>query len=148
MTRAGVETVLRGEVCEKVKGMDDVKAIEFAQPLPGFPEHRRYALVQVDDEGLLCELVSLEDPELRFLVATPVPFFPDYAPEVGDEVVELLGITDVAEVVLLVVLTAGASLSETTANLLAPVLVNTRTHRAAQVILDDSELPVDAPLLV
>ena len=126
---------------------EDIQTIELAQPMPGFPEHRRYALVQVDDEGLLCELVSLEDPELRFLVATPVPFFPDYAPEVGDEVVELLGITDVAEVVLLVVLTAGASLSETTANLLAPVLVNTRTHRAAQVILDDSGLPVAAPLL-
>ena len=128
--------------------MDDIQAFEFVEPMPGFPEHRRYALVQVDEDGVLCELTSLDDPELRFLVASPVPFFPDYAPEVGADVVELLDIADVGEMLVLLVLTAGASLADTTANLLAPVLVNTRTHRAAQVILDDSGLSVAAPLLV
>ena len=126
---------------------DDIQTIELAQPMPGFPEHRRFVLVRVDEEGLLCELTSLSNPELRFLVAAPGPFFPEYEPVVGDDVVELLDIKEASEVLLLLVLTAGATLADTTANLLAPVLVNTRTHRAAQVILDDSGLPVAAPLL-
>jgi len=53
----------------------------------------------------------------------------------------------VDDVLLLVVLNAGPSLSETTANLAAPMLVNTVTRRAAQVILDQPGLPVAAPLL-
>lgn len=127
--------------------MHEIPVIEFAQPMPGFPDHRRFALVELDDDGMLCSLRSLEDPDLRFLVASPVPFFPDYAPVVDDEVVADLEITDAAEVLVLLVLTAGASLAETTANLLAPVLVNTTTRRAAQVILGDPDLPVATPLV-
>lgn len=126
---------------------DDIPVIELVHPMPGFPEHRRFALVQLDEDGVLCALRSLDDPDLRFLVASPVPFFPDYAPEVGDDVVTDLGISDPAQVLVLLVLTAGASLADTTANLMAPVLVNTTTQRALQVILDDPDLPLATPLV-
>lgn len=127
--------------------MQEIPAIELVHPLPGFPEQTRFALVQLDDEGVLCQLRSLEDPNLRFLVVPPVPFFPDYAPEVSDEVVADLQITSAADVVVLLVLNAGESLDTTTANLLAPVLINTVTLRASQVILDDPSLPLAAPLV-
>lgn len=127
--------------------MQDIPVIELVHPMPGFPEHRRFALVELDEDGVLCSLRSLDDPDLRFLVASPVPFFPDYAPEVGDEVVADLEIDDASQVLVLLVLTAGATLGETTANLLAPVLVNTVTRRAAQVILNDPDLPLASPLV-
>lgn len=126
--------------------MHDLPVIELVHPLPGFPEHRRFALVQLDEDGVLCDLRSLDDPDLRFLVASPVPFFPDYAPVVGDDVVAELEIEDASDVLVLLVLTAGTSLADSTANLRAPVLVNTTTRRAAQVILDDSSLSVAEPL--
>lgn len=131
----------------KVALVEEIPVIELARPLPGFPEQRRFALVKVDDDGVLCALRSLDDPDLRFLVANPVPFFPDYAPEVDDTVVADLGIADAAEVLVLLVLTAGESLADTTANLLAPILVNTANRRAAQVILDDATLTVATPLV-
>lgn len=125
----------------------DLPVIELVQAMPGFPDLHKFALVQLDDAGRLSSLTSLEQPDLRFLVAPPGPFFPDYVPEVDDEVALELGIEEVDEVLLLVVLNAGASLAETTANLAAPVLVNTATRRAAQVILNEPGLPVAAPLL-
>ncbi len=127
--------------------VDEIPVIELVNPMPGFPERRRFTLVRLDDDGTLCALRSLEDPDLRFLVTTPVAFFPDYAPVVGDDVVDELGITDAAQVLVLLVLTAGATLAETTANLLAPVLVNTVTRQASQVILDDTSLSVATPLV-
>ncbi|MBW8751954.1 MAG: flagellar assembly protein FliW [Propionibacteriales bacterium] len=127
--------------------MPAIPAIELVQPLPGFPDRRQFALVQLDEDGVLCQLQSLEDPELRFLVMSPVPFFPDYAPEVADDVVEDLRITSPDDVVVLLVLNAGESLATTTANLMAPVVVNTSTLRARQVILDDPALPLAAPLV-
>ena len=127
--------------------MVDIPAIELVHPLPGFPDHRRFALVQLDDDGVLCQLRSLEDPSLRFLVMSPVTFFPDYAPEVSDEVVEDLQISSADDVIVLLVLNAGDSLDTTTANLMAPVVVNTATMRASQVILDDPTLPLAAPLV-
>lgn len=125
----------------------DIPVIELVHAMPGFPDLHKFALVQLDDTGRLSSLTSLEQPDLRFLVAPPGPFFPDYVPEVNDDVVAELGIEQLDDVLLLVVLNAGGSLAETTANLAAPVLVNTATRRAAQVILDEPGLPVAAPLL-
>lgn len=127
--------------------MLEIPAIELVHPMPGFPEQTRFALVQLDEDGLLCQLRSLEDPALRFLVVPPSPFFPDYAPEVSDEVVADLQIAEADDVIVLLVLNAGDSLEATTANLMAPVLVNTVTLRASQVILDDPSLPLAAPLV-
>ena len=127
--------------------MHEIPAIELVHPLPGFPSNRQFALVKLDDDGVLCQLRSLEDPALRFLVMPPVPFFPDYAPEVGDDVVEDLQIQSADDVIVLLVLNAGESLDTTTANLMAPVVVNTATRRASQVILDDPSLPLAAPLV-
>lgn len=122
-----------------------IPLIEFVRPLPGFPGLTQFALVQVDDDGLLSELRSVEDSELSFLVLPPGPFFPDYAPEIGDDVVEDLGVTSPDEVIPLVIVNAGDTLATTTVNLLAPVLVNTARRTACQVILDE-DLSVREPL--
>ena len=127
--------------------MLEIPVIELVQPMPGFPDRTRFTLVQLDDDGVLCALRSLDDPDLRFLVVSPVPFFPDYEPVVDDATVAELGITSAEDVLVLLVLTAGDSLTNTTANLIAPVLVNTATRRAAQVILDDPSLAIATPLV-
>lgn len=120
--------------------------IEFAAPMPGFPEHRRFLLVRVDEEGLLYSLASVDDPGLRFLVMPPGTFFPDYAPEVDDETAELLTVKDPADVLTLLVVSAGESASDATANLMAPVLVDQVSRRAVQAVLTGSGLPVRASL--
>lgn len=144
MTRTAVRelvpNVLRSE-------MPELPVIEMSRPVPGFPQLDRFALVQLDDDGVLCALRSVDDPDLRFLVVSAVSFFPDYAPVIDDATVAELDIRSVDEVLVLVVLSAGSSLSDTTANLLAPILVNTRTLTGAQVILDDPTLQLAAPLV-
>ena len=127
--------------------MTDLPTLELVRPMPGFPDHRRFALVALDEDGVLCSLTSLEEEGLRFLVVPPGQFFPDYQPEVDEAVAAELGIEQAEDVLLLVVLTAGASLSTTTANLAAPLLVNPATRQAGQVVLDQPGLPVAAPLL-
>lgn len=133
--------------------MPDIPVIELVQPLPGFPDLRQFALVQLDgsggadDTGVLCALRSLEDPDLRFLVLPPTAFFPDYAPVVDDATIAELEIASADDVLVLVVLNAGESLGSTTANLAAPVLINTATRKARQVILDDPLLSIATPLV-
>lgn len=126
--------------------MTEIPVIELVQDLPGFPGLNRFALVKLDEHGVLCALRSLDDPHLRFLVVPPAAFFPGYEPVVDDETVEALGIERVEDVLLLVVVNAGTSVQTATANLAAPVLVNTATRRAQQVILDDPSLSVSVPL--
>jgi flagellar assembly factor FliW len=116
--------------------------IDMAVPMPGFPAHREFVLVRLHEEGLLYAFTSIDDPELRFLVAPPEPFFPDYAPEIENEVLAALNTKDPDRLLLLVVITAGVN--ETTANLLAPIVVDRDSRRAMQVVLTGSGMPIRA----
>jgi flagellar assembly factor FliW len=134
---------LRVQEADDVPG--DIPVLEMVRPMVGFPEARRFALARLDDTGIVCDLRSL-DEDLSFVVVPPGMFFSDYAPEVDDDLVAELGVETEHDVLLLTVVTLGDDPSSATANLLAPVVVNHRTRRAAQVILDDVELPLRAPL--
>jgi flagellar assembly factor FliW len=125
----------------------ELPSLEFVGPVAGFPGHRLFVLAELDDSSLLRALRSLDDPGLRFLVLPPGPFFPDYAPDINDEWVRKLELTSADEALVLVVVTPGAVAGGATVNLLAPVVINTRTRRAAQVVLDDSTLPLRAALV-
>lgn len=94
----------------------------------------------------LYEMRSLEQEGVRFMVAAPNAFFSDYEIELNDQECDDLGLTDAADALILVMLTVGADAASTTANLLAPVVINARTLAAAQVILTGSDWPVRVPL--
>ena len=116
--------------------------ITMAVPMPGFPAHREFVLVRLNEDGLLYAFTSTEDPDLRFLVAPPEPFFPDYAPEIEADVFAALNTKDADRLLLLTVITAGTN--ETTANLMAPIVVDRDSMRAMQVVLSASGYPVRA----
>ena len=126
--------------------VEDIPVIDMVAPMPGFPDHQRFALVQLDETGVLCSLQSVEDPQLRFLVVPPSAFFPDYSPVIDDATVSRLGIGSAEEAIVLLVVNPGDDAGTATANLLAPVVVNLVTRQGGQVVLDE-DLPIRAPLL-
>lgn len=125
----------------------EIPVIELSQPLPGFPDDERFALVRLDEDGVLFGFQSLDHELPQFVVVPPHRFFADYAPELDDDAVAELGLTDADQALVLVLVRAGAGLADTTVNLRAPLVINTATRRACQVILDDAALPLAAPLL-
>lgn len=130
----------------ELTGTEADPTLHFGAGLPGFPEARHFALLRLDDAGTIFSLRSLEDPELRFLAVPPLHFFPDYAPEVPDDAAASLGLQDADDALVLLLITVETGLEDATANLLAPVVVNSRTRAAAQVVLNGSDLPLRAPL--
>jgi flagellar assembly factor FliW len=121
--------------------------IELVHPMPGFPGAHRFALQPLDETGVLSALRSLDHADLQFLVVPPGEFHPTYAPEIADETATELGLESADDALVLLVVHAGRDLASTTVNLRAPLVVNMRTSRAAQVILDDVSLSVAAPLV-
>jgi flagellar assembly factor FliW len=124
----------------------ELPVIEFARPVPGFPDHRRFVLTRMDEDGLLYALRALDEPPVRFLVVAPGPFFPDYEPEIDDDTLALLGVQDADRLLVLLVVSAAETAAAATANLLAPIVVDQVSRRAAQVVLTGSEFPLRAPL--
>ena len=113
-------------------------------PLPGLPGHLEYSLDGLDDEGVLYAMRSVADPAVRLFVVRPEVFFAGYTPAVEDETREALALGADDEPLVLVVVHPGDDASPSTANLLAPVMINPATGAAAQVVLDG--WPLRAPL--
>jgi flagellar assembly factor FliW len=112
----------------------------FAGGLPGFPDARRFVLVRLGDEhSPFSVLRSLDDEaSLEFVVTHPAMFFPDYEPEIDDDVAGRLELKSAEDALLLVIVTVADPVSASTANLLGPIVVNRHTRAAAQAVLGNS----------
>jgi flagellar assembly factor FliW len=126
--------------------VDDERVILCPEGLPGFPDARRFVLVDVRETGVFYWLQSLDDPALAFLAVVPWPFFPDYEPELPDADRDALGLSSADDALVLCLLTVHRDDEVITANLMAPVVVNRHTRRARQVVLADAGWPLQAPL--
>jgi flagellar assembly factor FliW len=126
----------------------DAPTLDFGGSLIGFPQARHFALVRVEPENeVLFRLIAVDVEGLEFVVAAPYAFFPSYAPEIDDATASRLELDSAAEAALLVLLTVGPTLASTTANLFAPIVINTRTRRATQVTLLDGRHSLKAALV-
>ena len=121
--------------------------ITFTAPIPGFEDEREFEVAALDGHGVLYTLRSMRTPGLRFVVAAPGRFFPDYKPSLMPADVTALGVADGDEVLLLVVITVTNSIADATANLLAPIVIAAERATAVQLVLPDADLPLRAPLL-
>jgi flagellar assembly factor FliW len=121
--------------------------ISFTAPIPGFEDERDFEVAALDQHGVLYTLRSVRTPGLRFVVAAPGRFFPDYKPSLMPADVAALGVSDGDEVLLLVVVTVTNSIADATANLLAPIVIAAGRATAVQLVLPDVDLPLRAPLL-
>lgn len=124
-----------------------LQELSFASGLPGFPGPRTFALVRWGaSEGPYSVMVDLADPEVRFLVVPPATFFPDYAVELDDAVLDALRLDDAQDCLLLVIVTLGRRAEDATANLLGPIVINVRERTGLQAVLTDSAHSTRVPL--
>jgi flagellar assembly factor FliW len=82
---------------------------------------------------------SINSPDLAFLLTIPFLFFPEYTFEIDDATIKELEITNYDNVFYYSMITIpNGSIRYMTANLLAPVVLNSDNMQAKQVVLEKS----------
>ncbi|MGN1385878.1 MAG: flagellar assembly protein FliW [Bacillus sp. (in: firmicutes)] len=117
---------------------DEKNIWHFSNGIPGFPDEQQFILYPLADNEVFSILQSVASHEVAFVVASPFVFFPDYDFTLEDSVVSSLQLENSSDVLPLVILTLGDSLTASTANLQAPLILNTKNQKAKQVILHDT----------
>lgn len=105
--------------------------ISFNEGLIGLPDLRRAVLVPLPDCEPFCWLASLDDEKFRFVVVNPNEIFPEYNPA------EFV-ILNESETRVLTIVKVSSDWQKTTVNLRAPILINTESSRAVQMVLSES----------
>ena len=127
---------------------DDSSLVVFPDGIPGFPGEQRFIVLQEGLEGTpFWWLQNAEVGELCFLVVEPDRIFRDYDFHVSDEQLQSLEIAEEAMLQTLAIVTVpDGDLKRATANLKAPILINTQICLGAQIILDRDQYPIRQPL--
>ena len=87
--------------------------------------------------------ISVEEPELCFILVQPDLITDQYRPELPPEAKELLGEGDY---MCWLIASLREPFTDSTVNLRSPIVVNPELHQAAQFVLDGS-LPIRHPLV-
>jgi flagellar assembly factor FliW len=136
--------------------------LTFPVDLPGIKGVHHFRLEPLGDRSSVNpfgRLIALEPvvlgnntaaASLRLVVAAPGLLWPDFAVEIDEATVALLEIDDPADAAVVVVVTLHETIERSSANLLAPIVINTRKLLATQIVpmsLDETNgLSMNAPL--
>ncbi|MEC3607802.1 flagellar assembly protein FliW [Bacillus glycinifermentans] len=118
--------------------IQEEQIIMFANGLPGFSDEKKFVILPLSEDSPFVVLQSAETAELAFIVASPFLFFKDYGFDLDETTVEFLEIEAAEDVEVMAILTIEEPFEKSTANLMAPIVVNRKKMLGKQVILHDS----------
>ena len=124
--------------------IDEKDIITFVEPIFGFEDYREYVLMEHEElNPHFVWLQSTEEPMVCFVLANPRELVPDYEVRLPEDTAAALGEGGTLYFVLTVI---RDPYYDSTVNLKSPVVINTQTGRAMQVILEEA-YPIRQPLV-
>lgn len=126
------------------------KIINMPFGMLGFPDKKRYLILQHQEKSPFFWYQSVDDPGLAFVITSPFLFMPDYKISLEAVLKEMSwngdGNNKHLELYIVVNVPKGMP-HKMTGNFIGPILVNTKLHQAVQVVLTDSPYTHRFPLL-
>jgi flagellar assembly factor FliW len=119
--------------------VDEKKIIHFKNGIPAFEDEHEFIILPYEEDSPYYFMQSINSPDLAFLLTSPFLFFPEYTFEIDDATIKELEITNYDNVFYYSMITIpNGSIRYMTANLLAPVVLNSDNMQAKQVVLEKS----------
>lgn len=120
--------------------IDEKSIINFREGLPGFEEHKEFAILDIEDNKNLKCLQSLLEPGICLLMISPWEYVPDYEVQLSDDEIDFLQIQMEEDVAVYNIIKVTDN--KVTANLLAPIVINVKSNNAKQIILSDNKYSI------
>lgn len=117
--------------------IDKSKVLTFPSGLPGFIEEKEFVLLNFPGSETFQILQSVGNKELAFIVTNPYHFYNDYEFKLDEQIRENLKIKHTEDVLVLAIVTLKESISQSTMNLKAPLIINREQKCGKQYILND-----------
>ena len=115
--------------------VDEAKVVHFKDGIPAFEDEHEFIILPYEEESPYYFMQSLQSPDLAFLLTIPFLFFNDYSFEIDDETMKELDIKTQDDVFYYSMITIpNGSVRYMTANLLAPIVLNSENMKAKQVV--------------
>lgn len=127
--------------------IQDEQIIHIPKGILGFEGLEKFVLVDNPECAPFRWLQCIEAPNLAFIVVSPVIFFPEYRVAVHSKEVADIDVERPEDVEIFVIVTIPPQFEHMSANLQGPILINTKSMKAKQLVLTNSEYTVQHPVL-
>lgn len=124
---------------------DDV-TIRFPQGLVGFPDAKEFRLFEPSDGYPYKFMQSVTSPEISFTCIDAAAVKADYEVALGDADAQILALEEPLEALVLLMAVVPEDPTQMTANLAAPLVINSRTKVGVHVVLDSTQFPLKYPV--
>jgi flagellar assembly factor FliW len=135
-----IQTAFLGEVA-----IDETETLTFEHGLPGFEDEHKFVLISLEENAIYQVLQSIETPQVAFVTVSPFAFT-NYSFDLDESTVHTLEIKSEEDVAILSIVTVKEPFSESTLNLKAPIILNTKIKKAKQTILEKLDFSLRHPI--
>ncbi len=138
-----IQTTRFGEV-----EVEDQAIILVQGGIIGFARYERYMIIEHKSESPFFWLQAVDSPDLAFVIVDPCLFMPDYQLTLSEPILDDLKAQESLEITVHVLVTIPHGRpQEMTANLLGPLIMNTRVKLARQIIVDNERYSHRHPII-
>jgi flagellar assembly factor FliW len=123
------------------------EVLTFQKGIPGFPSEKQFALLPLSEDDIFYVMQSIPTPGLAFVLSSPFNFFGEYDFDLEETVIAELDLESENDVLVYSILTIQDPFEKTTANLQAPIIINSKNRRAKQVILYNEQYNTKHPII-
>lgn len=116
--------------------VEENKVITMTSPFLGFPEDKQFVIRPHGTDSPFMWFQSLNNPELAFVVIQAATIIPDYKPAIPRNIKEELEVEGTSLDTLLVLTIPKGKPEAMTANLLGPIVLNSKKKLSCQLLLD------------
>lgn len=131
------QTRLFGEIT-----IDDDKVLEFPNGIIGIEDKHKFAIIYDVEKGAdtaIRWLQSMEDPYLALPVIEPFAILDEYNPIIEDALLEPIDNPKDDDIIVLLTLIISSDVTKVTANMKAPIVINSATCKGEQIIVENPE---------
>lgn len=123
--------------------VDEDAIYEFPEGLYGFEEDKHFAIFEKSIEDIsFLYLQSVDNAVPCFLVFEPWDLHPEYQPDLSREDMEICQVDHYDDLIFLVIANVPDSIEKLSINIKSPVVLNPKTKKARQVILQNPDYTV------
>ena len=126
------------------------KILNMPSGMLGFPDKKQYIILPHKEDSPFSWYQSVDDPALAFVIMSPFLFKSDYNVDLTHILEEMSWAGDIKknnlELYVVVNIPKGSP-EKMTANLIGPILINSKARPAIQMVISDSPYSHKHPLL-
>lgn len=116
--------------------------IKFEEGILGFENLKDFFVVDPGDQTLILWLQSTDDGSTAFPIIEPKIFKDDYSISLLPAELNSLKLENLSNASVYTILTIPSDVTQMSANLKAPIIINNDSHKARQIVLQDNKLEV------